>query len=319
MLQEPERSADPIRVHEGYIAPLFSLPLKLPATAWHGHIPFLFVLFRNLKPARYVDLGVHWGASLIAAASASQAYDLETELWGIDTWAGDIHTQAYEGDEMYADLRSYLDRNFSGVHLLRSTFDHAREGFDGRPVDLLHIDGLHTYEAVKHDFDTWLPVMSERGVVLFHDTMERDHGFGVWRLWEELKHEFPSLEFVHSHGLGVLFVGAKSLDDPFLKRLVEDPARFESYRATVSRIAGLLPFRCAHLHFEAELQSFVANGDDPEEIVQRYKAHMEPAAKPLLSRTGESRGLAARVRRWLKGRSRGATRRPDDQGEPPGK
>lgn len=272
------RSLEPVAVQERYITPLFSLPRKLPVTAWQGHIPFLFVLFRNLKPSSYVDLGVHYGASLIAAATATQAYDLKTELWGVDTWEGDAHAGGYEGDQIYADLLAFVDGCFDGVHLLRMTFDQAREKFTANPVDMLHIDGLHTYEGVKHDYENWLPVMSDRGVILFHDTAGRDRGFGVWRLWEELKPRFPSLEFTHSHGLGVLFVGANSLTDPYLKQLVEDRSLFDVYRSTVTQVADLLPVRVAFQDSELELRSNPsAEGDTrkqlagAQEAVQRYK------------------------------------------------
>ena len=53
------------------IEPLFKLPTKLPITAWAGHIPFLFVLFRLSEARDLVELGVHNGASLIAACSAA--------------------------------------------------------------------------------------------------------------------------------------------------------------------------------------------------------------------------------------------------------
>jgi len=68
----------------------------------------------------------------------------------------------------------------------------------GRTLDLLFIDGDHTYEGVKMDFEKYSPLMSPGGVVGFHDIVpgpEASVG-GVPRFWGEFKEKFPVTEIV---------------------------------------------------------------------------------------------------------------------------
>src|SRR5204862_7015129 len=123
---------------------------------------------------------------------AAKQLQLAGRCYGIDTWQGDEHSGFY-GPEVLADLHTHHDQRYSGFSsLVQSTFDDALPRFDDASIDLLHIDGAHHYEQVRHDFTGWLPKMSERGVVIFHDICERERGLGVWKLWDELSDRYPT-------------------------------------------------------------------------------------------------------------------------------
>lgn len=171
---------------------------------WLGHIPFGMLLVDLLKPKVIVELGVQLGLSYCGFCQAVKTLSLDTKCFGVDTWQGDAHTGAYE-TAVLDTLRKFHDPEYGQFStLLRTTFDEAVAQFEDHSIDLLHIDGYHTYEAVKHDYETWKDKVSPGGVILFHDTNVRQQDFGVFRFWDEIKGEYPHFEFLHSRGLGVL-------------------------------------------------------------------------------------------------------------------
>lgn len=189
---------------------VLSAPKRLVWSAWNGHIPFGMLLVELLAPRLLVELGTHSGASYCAFCQAISELGLKTKAVAVDTWLGDEHSGVY-GNDVLADLRKHHDSLYGSFStLLQCTFDEAALIFQPDSIDLLHIDGLHTYEAVRHDFETWVPKMSNRGVILFHDTAVTQSGFGVRQFWAETKSRYPYFEMFHSSGLGILIVGEQA-------------------------------------------------------------------------------------------------------------
>jgi len=189
---------------------LYRLPTRMQKkSSWNEHIPLAMFLVEILQPRVIVELGTQRGVSYCAFCQAVDELKLGTRCYAVDTWVGDEHAGMYK-ESVYQDLREFHRRYEGFSTLLRMTFDEALPRMANGSVDLLHIDGLHFYDAVKKDYESWLPKMSERGVVIFHDTTERARGFGVHQLWAEMAPKFPSFNFEHGHGLGILAVGTQA-------------------------------------------------------------------------------------------------------------
>ena len=144
---------------------------------WVGHIPFAFWIVEAVKPKLFVELGVHTGVSYFSFCQAVKALGLPTDCFGIDSWEGD-NQAGFFGPAVYEKICAEHALKFKEFsNLMRMTFDQAGNRFSDGSIDLLHMDGCHTYEAVRHDFETWLPKVSSGGVILFHDISVREKDY----------------------------------------------------------------------------------------------------------------------------------------------
>ena len=201
-----------------YNTPVFEYlrDLSVVEAPWGGHNFFAYDLVVNFRPATVVELGTFKGYSLFSFSQAVKDCKLKTKIHAVDTWEGDKHA-GFFGDELYKEFKKVLDKHYQDLDIIlhRKTFDDAVEEFQNNSIDILHIDGLHTYKAVKHDFETWLPkVKKDSGVILLHDIYVKRDDFGVHKLWAELKKKYKNtVSFKHSNGLGVIFLGTQNITD----------------------------------------------------------------------------------------------------------
>lgn len=179
---------------------------KLKFAYWEGHRDFAYDLLQFVRPERLVELGSQYGCSLFSFCQAVRDFKLDTEINAVDMWSGDIGAEI-TGEEVYALVQKTAATYYPEVnlHLFQMCFDDARPNFADNSIDILHIDGGHTFEDVEHDFTTWLPKLKENGIVLFHDVYSPIDQ-GSCDHWEKTKKEYDCyFDFTHSCGLGILF------------------------------------------------------------------------------------------------------------------
>jgi hypothetical protein len=275
---------------------VLAMPDRLVPSAWLGHIPFAMWLVNVHRPGVTVELGVHNGASLCAMVQAAAAIGHDGRFHGVDHWLGDEHAGTHAPD-VYWDLMAYHEpRLRDRSTLMRIGFDEATAHFGDAGVDLLHIDGLHTYEAVRHDFESWLPKMSPRGVVLFHDTCVRQGGFGVWRLWDELSLRYPSFGFSHSHGLGVLYVGSDPVPDWMATMAAIQPAAAgDAVRAYFNALGDAVETEFRSRSERAELARLHAELEGLRGHAHRLQAGLDAHARALAGANAVVSSHAGRI------------------------
>ncbi|MEM6606047.1 MAG: class I SAM-dependent methyltransferase [Pseudomonadota bacterium] len=229
-------------------------PRRMVFSTWVDHLPFAYDLVGELRPELVVELGVYNGLSFFTFCQALQEFDIDGVAYGIDCWEGDEHTQGYD-DSIYQGVQKHAREHYRGsTYLLKMRFNEALVHFEDSTLDLLHIDGLHTYDAVKEDFDTWFPKVRPGGIVLFHDVMARLGDYGAWRFFEELeKVHDATFKFKHGFGLGVLRkAGGERVDSSLMRMLFEeDPESQKRLRQFYVHAAHFLEARRQAAKFRA--------------------------------------------------------------------
>ena len=160
-------------------------------TAWAGHEEFGIWLVEHLKPKVTMDLGVDYGFSLFALAMPRIG-----EVYGVDSFEADAHAGHHVDN--YDVVMKFKERHrFDNVHVIKGWFSEVAKTWD-KAIDILHIDGLHTYDAITEDWKNWQKFVPDNGVVIMHDVVSYPE---LSKFYNEIS--LPKAWFHHSHGLGI--------------------------------------------------------------------------------------------------------------------
>jgi predicted O-methyltransferase YrrM len=165
----------------------------------------------SICPKKVLEIGTFQGGTLciLARLSAPRATIISIDLPGGKFGGGQSRVRSL--------LYHTFGKSFQRMHLIRG--DSHSEEVAARlrritqSLDVLFIDGDHTYEGVKRDFLLYAPLVRPGGIVAFHDIAEhpKETGCDVARFWNEVKTSYRHEEIIENReqrgwGIGVLYV-----------------------------------------------------------------------------------------------------------------
>jgi cephalosporin hydroxylase len=175
----------------------------------HSELLRMFEHVKTRKPTVVLEIGTAKGATLLGWCRIASKKVVSVDL------PGGIHGGGYPAVKQRLYREFVSDRPEVSLHLIQAdshssvTRACAEVALAGDKIDVLFIDGDHTYAGVKADFDLWSPLVRPGGLVIFHDILPHKHvaGCEVDRLWGELKTRFPAIEFVENPEQGWAGIG----------------------------------------------------------------------------------------------------------------
>ncbi len=147
----------------------------------------LYELSKALKEESVaVEIGSYIGASSLMVGLGLKN---NCKLYCIDTWQNDAMTEGNWDTFKQFTTNTNLVKN--KIAPIKSNSKDAVSQITTM-VDFIFIDGDHSYEGVKTDFDLWFPKLKQGGVIVFHDW---EWAEGVKRVInEDAKHQLSSFD-----------------------------------------------------------------------------------------------------------------------------
>jgi len=168
----------------------------------------LMKILAERKPKKILEIGTAKGGTLFLM---TKVLPRDAEIISLDMRGG-----SFGGG--YAKWRTPLYRSFAsenqelnlvlGDSHSEETLNRIKKILRYEKVDFLFIDGDHSYEGIKKDFEMYSPLVKKGGLIAFHDIVEHfDKTCRVSDFWEELKKKYKHTEIIESKQQGICGIG----------------------------------------------------------------------------------------------------------------
>ena len=173
----------------------------------------LVEILRRLKPSTICEIGAAGGGTtfLLAHAAPKDAVIITVDLIFSERRMAALKQFARGEQKIFC-----LEKDSHQIETVRAVSDCLPEG----KLDVLYLDGDHSYEGIKTDFELFTPLVKPGGMIVFHDIVPdfktrfgietTSYTGGVPQFWQELKAVHQNVEELvedsaqDGYGIGIL-------------------------------------------------------------------------------------------------------------------
>jgi predicted O-methyltransferase YrrM len=167
---------------------------EVPALQRRLEIEPMLQLLAVERPKALLEIGTAGGGSLFlwSRVAADDALVMSIDLpWG--RWGSGYPLTRVPLYRAFARAKQRIVLVRGDSHA-QTSFDRVARALDGRPLEFLFIDGDHTYEGVRLDYEMYSKLVRPGGVIAFHDILTPSEDVGVQRFWAELRAAHPEAQ-----------------------------------------------------------------------------------------------------------------------------
>ena len=175
-------------------------------------ISLLVEILWDRKPKTILEIGTAGGGTLFLFCKIA---DSTAKIISIDLPWGKFGRGYPKWETLF--YRSFKNNNQRLFFLRKNshqeeTLEALKYILNGEGIDFLFIDGDHSYEGVKKDFEMYAPLVKKGGIIALHDIVEhpKETGCGAAKFWREIKKDYKKREIIKEEdqkwaGIGVIY------------------------------------------------------------------------------------------------------------------
>jgi cephalosporin hydroxylase len=187
------------------------IPICLESMQKRSEIHQFSKLVNRMKPKIILEIGTANGGTLflLSRLSTENATIISVSL-PVNPYIEGINYKPTLFFKSFSPNTQHMNIIKGNSHQ-KKVLNKVKKILKGRKIDLLFIDGDHTYNGVKQDFQMYSPMVKKGGIIAFHDIVEvPEDNVEVNKFWNEIKTEYEHREIVEDWeqgncGIGIIF------------------------------------------------------------------------------------------------------------------